>query len=180
MSLTMTKADGVTVLTLTTGPESSCPPLCQILKGLFYSPVCCSVSQHLRRVQRYYQSLLGVSYKFICLKFTCERFSMSLWKSFSMVAAVIKYRLFVGHITVFPPLQALHIMIGLLNIGLGEILISSGATWWQMDESEFRYWLGGMVSKLLLYFLSLRNSHNTSLPKLNTACSTDSLLQSGW
>lgn len=91
-----------------------------------------------------------------------------------MVAADIKYRLFVGH-TVFPPLQALHIMIGLLNIGLGEILISSGATWWQMDASGFRYWLGGMVSKLLLYFLSLRNSHmyNTkSLPKLNTTCST--------
>ncbi|KAM8736095.1 uncharacterized protein AB9X84_024290 isoform 2-T2 [Acanthopagrus schlegelii] len=99
MSLTTSQADGVTVLTFTTGPESSCPPLCQIIKGLCYSPVCCSVSQHLRRVQRYYQSLLG----------------------------------------------ALHIMIGLLNIGLGEILISSGATWWQMDASGFRYWLGGMV-----------------------------------
>ncbi|KAM8736094.1 uncharacterized protein AB9X84_024290 isoform 1-T1 [Acanthopagrus schlegelii] len=98
MSLTTSQADGVTVLTFTTGPESSCPPLCQIIKGLCYSPVCCSVSQHLRRVQRYYQSLLG----------------------------------------------ALHIMIGLLNIGLGEILISSGATWWQMDASGFRYWLGGM------------------------------------
>ncbi|XP_073341905.1 uncharacterized protein [Pagrus major] len=99
MSLTMAKADGVTVLTLTADPESSCPPLCQILKGLCYSPACCSVSQHLRRVQRSSQSVLG----------------------------------------------ALHIMVGLLNIGLGAILRSSaGGSWWQMDEYGFPFWLGGI------------------------------------
>ena len=151
MSLTTTQADGLTVLTFTTGPESSCPPLCQIIKGLCYSPVCCSVSQHLRRVQRYYQSLLGVSYKFICWKFPCEYYFMSIWESSSMVAMIQVVCWSDG----CPPLQALHIMIGLLNIGLGEILISCGATWWQMDASGFRYWLGGMVSKLLLFFLFL-------------------------
>uniref|UniRef100_A0A671W8P7 Transmembrane protein 176l.4 n=1 Tax=Sparus aurata TaxID=8175 RepID=A0A671W8P7_SPAAU len=97
MSLTMTKADGVTVLTLTSDPKSSCPPLCQILKGLCYSPACCSLSQRLRRVQRSSQSVLG----------------------------------------------ALHIMVGLLNIGLGAILCA-GASWWQIDESGFPFWLGGI------------------------------------
>ncbi|XP_073341832.1 uncharacterized protein [Pagrus major] len=90
MSLTMAKADGVTVLTLTSDPESSCPPLCQIFKGLCYSPTCCSVSQHLRRVQRYSQSLLG----------------------------------------------ALHITVGLLNIGLGAII--------DVRSSPYPFWLGGM------------------------------------
>ncbi|XP_062277675.1 membrane-spanning 4-domains subfamily A member 4D-like [Scomber scombrus] len=59
MSVGMTKADGVTVLTLTTDPNSACPPLCQIFKALCYSPVCCSVSQQLRRVQKTSQSVLG-------------------------------------------------------------------------------------------------------------------------
>ncbi|XP_062277677.1 membrane-spanning 4-domains subfamily A member 4D-like [Scomber scombrus] len=59
MSVGMTKADGVTVLTLTSDPNSACPPLCQIFKALCYSPVCCSVSQQLRRVQKTSQSVLG-------------------------------------------------------------------------------------------------------------------------
>ena len=68
MSLTMGKADGVTVVTLTSDPESSCPPLCQILMSLCYSPVLCSVSQHMRRFQRNSLSVLGVSYKLTCFK----------------------------------------------------------------------------------------------------------------
>ncbi|XP_034030117.1 uncharacterized protein LOC117513965 [Thalassophryne amazonica] len=59
MSVTVARTDGVTVFTLTSDPKSACPPLCQILKGLCYSPVCCSVSQHLRKAQRSAQSLLG-------------------------------------------------------------------------------------------------------------------------
>nr|XP_046255872.1 transmembrane protein 176B-like isoform X2 [Scatophagus argus]XP_046255873.1 transmembrane protein 176B-like isoform X2 [Scatophagus argus]XP_046255874.1 transmembrane protein 176B-like isoform X2 [Scatophagus argus]XP_046255875.1 transmembrane protein 176B-like isoform X2 [Scatophagus argus] len=59
MAVTMAKADGVTVFTLTSDPQNPCPPLCQILGGLCYSPICCSVSQHLRRVQRSSQSVLG-------------------------------------------------------------------------------------------------------------------------
>ncbi|XP_038566634.1 transmembrane protein 176B-like [Micropterus salmoides] len=51
MSLTMTKSDGVTVFTMTSDPKSPWPPLCQILKSLCCSPVCCSVSQHLKKVQ---------------------------------------------------------------------------------------------------------------------------------
>ncbi|XP_069031448.1 transmembrane protein 176B-like [Embiotoca jacksoni] len=99
MSVAMTKADGVTVFTLTSDPQSPWPPLCQILKGFCYSPVCCSVSQNLRRVQRASQSVLG----------------------------------------------ALHIMVGLLNIGLGVILSSSGSgSGWQMDCSGYPYWFGGL------------------------------------
>lgn len=61
MPVTVSTADGVTVLTLTSDPNSSCPPLCQILKGLCYSPRCCTVSQHLKENQGTSQSTLGVS-----------------------------------------------------------------------------------------------------------------------
>ncbi|XP_051812941.1 uncharacterized protein LOC110954568 [Acanthochromis polyacanthus] len=59
MSVTVTKAEGVAVFSLTSDPQSAWPPLCQIFKGLCYSPVCCSVSQKLRRIQRSSQSVLG-------------------------------------------------------------------------------------------------------------------------
>ncbi|KAL7392956.1 hypothetical protein ABVT39_004429 [Epinephelus coioides] len=99
MSVIMSKADGVTVFTVTSDTQSVCPPLCQIFKGLCYSPVCCSVSQRLRKVQRSSQSILG----------------------------------------------ALHIMVGLLNIGLGAILCSShDGSWYQMDRSLFPFWFGGV------------------------------------
>lgn len=59
MSVTVSKADGVTVLTLTSDPDSSWPPLCQIFKNLCYSPVCCTVSQRLRSLNRTSQTVLG-------------------------------------------------------------------------------------------------------------------------
>ncbi|XP_015257203.1 PREDICTED: membrane-spanning 4-domains subfamily A member 15 [Cyprinodon variegatus] len=59
MSVTISKTDGVTVFTLTSDPDSPWPPLCQILKSLCYSPVCCSVSQKLRTTQRKSLSVLG-------------------------------------------------------------------------------------------------------------------------
>lgn len=97
MSVTMTKNEGVTVLTLTSDPNSSVPPICQILKTLCYSPVCCSVSQRLKKIQGSSQSALGT----------------------------------------------IQIMVGLLNIGLGVILMCTGAgSWWQMDESKFPIWFG--------------------------------------
>ncbi|XP_008281179.1 transmembrane protein 176B-like [Stegastes partitus] len=99
MSVTMTKAEGVTVFTLTSDPQSAWPPLCQIFKGLCYSPVCCSVSQHLRRSQRTSQSALGT----------------------------------------------LQIMVGLLNLGLGAILLSSHiGPWWLVEDLMFPFWLGAL------------------------------------
>ncbi|XP_057691301.1 uncharacterized protein LOC130915360 [Corythoichthys intestinalis] len=99
MSVAMTKADGVTMLTLTTDPKSNWPPLCQILGGLCYTPACCSVSRHLRGVMGTSQSALG----------------------------------------------ALHIMTGLLSIGLGAILMSNGpASFWEMDFTGFPHWLGAL------------------------------------
>ncbi|KAM3873011.1 uncharacterized protein ACN63O_002000 [Diretmus argenteus] len=59
MSVTMTKAEGVTVFTMTSNHKSSWPPICQILGALCYSPRCCSVSQLLRRAQGSSQSALG-------------------------------------------------------------------------------------------------------------------------
>ncbi|KAK9514242.1 hypothetical protein VZT92_027722 [Zoarces viviparus] len=100
MSVTMTKAEGVTVFTMNSDPQSVLPPLCQILKGLCYSPVCCSLSQNLRRVQRNSQSVLG----------------------------------------------ALHIMVGLLNIGLGVILVCSRAgSGWELVSTGFPFWIGGLI-----------------------------------
>lgn len=61
MSVTVSSAEGVTVLTLTSDPNSSCPPLCQLLKGLCYSPGFCTVSQQLKENQGISQSTLGVS-----------------------------------------------------------------------------------------------------------------------
>ncbi|KAL3980175.1 solute carrier family 15, member 5 [Sarotherodon galilaeus] len=59
MSVTVSRADGVTVFTLTSDPDSPWPPLCQILKNLCYSPVCCTVSQRLRSLNRTSQTVLG-------------------------------------------------------------------------------------------------------------------------
>ncbi|KAM3615239.1 uncharacterized protein V6R79_025361 [Siganus canaliculatus] len=59
MSVTMTRADGVTVFTLKANPNSLCPPLCQVLGGFCYSPLCCSASQRLRTVQDTSQTVLG-------------------------------------------------------------------------------------------------------------------------
>ncbi|XP_038137072.1 uncharacterized protein LOC119780901 isoform X3 [Cyprinodon tularosa] len=68
MSVTMSKTDGVTVFTLTSDPDSPWPPLCQILKSLCYSPVCCSVSQKLRATQRTSLSVLGfIVFGIVCL-----------------------------------------------------------------------------------------------------------------
>ncbi|XP_059195465.1 uncharacterized protein LOC131976446 [Centropristis striata] len=59
MSVSMTRADGVTVMTVTSDSQNVCPPLCQIISRCCYSRACCSVSQHLRRIQGSSQSLLG-------------------------------------------------------------------------------------------------------------------------
>ncbi|XP_061772558.1 uncharacterized protein LOC133562406 isoform X2 [Nerophis ophidion] len=59
MSVTMKRTDGVTVFTVTSDPSSVWLPLFQILKSLCFSPVCCSVSQHLRTLLGTSQSLLG-------------------------------------------------------------------------------------------------------------------------
>lgn len=61
MSVTVAKADGVTVLTLSTDPNSFCPPLCQVLRALCCHPQCCTVSQQLNQKHRASQSVLGVS-----------------------------------------------------------------------------------------------------------------------
>uniref|UniRef100_A0A3Q3AVU8 Membrane-spanning 4-domains subfamily A member 4D-like n=1 Tax=Kryptolebias marmoratus TaxID=37003 RepID=A0A3Q3AVU8_KRYMA len=59
MTVTVIRADGVTVFTVTSDPSSRWPPLCQILNSLCCSPGCCSVSENLRRVQKTSMSVLG-------------------------------------------------------------------------------------------------------------------------
>ncbi|XP_067367133.1 transmembrane protein 176A-like isoform X1 [Channa argus] len=96
MSISMTNADGVTVLTLTSDPKSVWPPLCQILRALCYNPVCCTVSQQLKRERRISQSVLGT----------------------------------------------MQIMIGLLNIGLGTILLCSHVYMYLINSDLLPIWLG--------------------------------------
>ncbi|XP_070692304.1 membrane-spanning 4-domains subfamily A member 12-like [Pempheris klunzingeri] len=43
MSVSVVKDKGATVITVTADSKSMLPPLCQILKALCYSPICCSV-----------------------------------------------------------------------------------------------------------------------------------------
>ncbi|XP_049901909.1 uncharacterized protein LOC126391294 isoform X2 [Epinephelus moara] len=45
MSVTVVKDKGVTVVTVAASRNSMSPPLCQILKALCYSPMCCSVNR---------------------------------------------------------------------------------------------------------------------------------------
>ncbi|XP_029928769.1 transmembrane protein 176l.4 [Myripristis murdjan] len=59
MPCTVTKGQGVMVFTVTSDPKSSCPPMCQMLGALCYNPLCCSVSQHLKKIQSTSQSALG-------------------------------------------------------------------------------------------------------------------------
>ncbi|XP_053743261.1 uncharacterized protein LOC128771686 isoform X2 [Synchiropus splendidus] len=73
MSITMSKAEGVTVVTVAANPNSSLPPICQILKNLCYSPVCCSVSESMRRLQGGCQYALGfILFGVVCI--LSERF----------------------------------------------------------------------------------------------------------
>ncbi|XP_061772557.1 uncharacterized protein LOC133562395 isoform X2 [Nerophis ophidion] len=74
MSVTMKRTDGVTVFTVTSDPSSVWLPLFQILKSLCFSPVCCSVSQHLRTLLGTSQSLLGVrvaAFQFVFFGILC-------------------------------------------------------------------------------------------------------------
>lgn len=47
MPVTVVEGKGVTVVMIASGLYSVLPPLRQILRGLCYSPVCCSVQERL-------------------------------------------------------------------------------------------------------------------------------------
>ncbi|KAL7840151.1 hypothetical protein AOLI_G00254740 [Acnodon oligacanthus] len=59
MSLMISRADGVTVFTVTSNPKSKWPLICQLLGTLCYSPVC-SVSQSLKQKMGSFNKVLGV------------------------------------------------------------------------------------------------------------------------
>ncbi|XP_017564183.1 uncharacterized protein LOC108433858 isoform X1 [Pygocentrus nattereri] len=58
MSLMISRAEGVTVFTVTSNPKSKWPLLCQLLGTLCYSPVC-SVSQSLKQKMGRTHTVLG-------------------------------------------------------------------------------------------------------------------------
>ncbi|XP_043974262.1 uncharacterized protein LOC122831825 [Gambusia affinis] len=59
MSVTVSKADGVTVLTMVSDPNGRLPPLCQVLKALSHSLGGCSEPPHMKRLQRASLLVLG-------------------------------------------------------------------------------------------------------------------------
>lgn len=59
MSVAMSRSDGVTVFTLTSDPNSACPPLCQLVGALCYSPGFCAVKKNLLRQRGGPQTTLG-------------------------------------------------------------------------------------------------------------------------
>lgn len=61
MAVGVNKVDGVTVVTVASDPQSPYPPLCQIIFGLCCNPLCCVVSETLRKLQGGSQYILGVS-----------------------------------------------------------------------------------------------------------------------
>lgn len=65
MAVGVNKVEGVTVVTVTSDPLSPYPPLCQILCGLCCNPLCCVVSETLRKLQGGSQYVLGVSGTFV-------------------------------------------------------------------------------------------------------------------
>ncbi|XP_013880094.1 membrane-spanning 4-domains subfamily A member 8 [Austrofundulus limnaeus] len=59
MSVIVSRADGVVVLTVISDTNSRWPPLCQIINNLCCTPECCSVSQNLHRALKSSMSVLG-------------------------------------------------------------------------------------------------------------------------
>ncbi|CAM4531486.1 hypothetical protein PO909_023321 [Leuciscus waleckii] len=59
MSLSMSQGEGVTVISITSNPNSKWPILCQILGTLCYSPVC-AVSQHVKSKMMGIYMALGI------------------------------------------------------------------------------------------------------------------------
>ncbi|KAK7169815.1 hypothetical protein R3I94_000144 [Phoxinus phoxinus] len=59
MSLSMSQGEGVTVITITSNPNSKWPILCQILGTLCYSPVC-AMSQHVKSKMMGIYMALGI------------------------------------------------------------------------------------------------------------------------
>ncbi|XP_008322238.1 membrane-spanning 4-domains subfamily A member 8-like [Cynoglossus semilaevis] len=121
MSVSMTKGEGVTMFTLTFDPQSNLPPLCQILRALCYSPVCCSVSKHMKSAGGKSQTLLGT----------------------------------------------IQIMVGLLNIGLGVILMASNTSSWMMDDTKYSVWLGVLFMLFGIMCILSENFPSPCLVTLN-------------
>lgn len=59
MPVAVSRSDGVTVLTITSDQSSICPPLCQLLGSLCYTPGLCSVSRSLPPQRGGPQAALG-------------------------------------------------------------------------------------------------------------------------
>lgn len=51
--------------------------------------------------------------------------------------------------------QTIQIMVGLLNIGLGVILMASNTSSWMMDDTKYSVWLGVLVSSTDLFLIKV-------------------------
>ncbi|XP_018555457.1 transmembrane protein 176B [Lates calcarifer] len=153
MPVSMTRADGVTVFTLTSDPKSHCPPVCEIFKVLCYNPVCCTVSQHLRRTS---QSVLGTLHIVIGLlnigfgviiglsrgDFWWEVFPFWLGATFMIFGITC----IVSEKFPSPCLVIINVILNLAGVGfaiaaiiLYSINIGNRWLWWMCDFDDY-YW----------------------------------------
>uniref|UniRef100_A0A3B5QCA0 Uncharacterized protein n=1 Tax=Xiphophorus maculatus TaxID=8083 RepID=A0A3B5QCA0_XIPMA len=110
MSVTMTRNDGVTVFTVQSDPQSHWPPVCQILKSLCYSPLCCSLSPHVRKSQGMSFSVLGfitfglmcvLSEKFPSLCLVILNVILNLTGVGFAIAAIVLYSIYISHLDIW-------------------------------------------------------------------------------
>ncbi|KAJ0069085.1 hypothetical protein NL108_017647 [Boleophthalmus pectinirostris] len=59
MAMSLKRTEGVTVITLTSDPSSTCPPVCQLLGSLCYTPALCSRSRRVAIPGRGSLAVLG-------------------------------------------------------------------------------------------------------------------------
>uniref|UniRef100_A0A4W6BNG8 Uncharacterized protein n=1 Tax=Lates calcarifer TaxID=8187 RepID=A0A4W6BNG8_LATCA len=150
MPVSMTRADGVTVFTLTSDPKSHCPPVCEIFKVLCYNPVCCTVSQHLRRTS---QSVLGTLH--IVIGLLNIGFGVIIGLSRGNPTKALSY---MRHFVI------INVILNLAGVGfaiaaiiLYSINIGNRWLWWMCDFDDY-YWRiptpSPEILKVTLFFVS--------------------------
>uniref|UniRef100_A0A3Q3FNW6 Uncharacterized protein n=1 Tax=Labrus bergylta TaxID=56723 RepID=A0A3Q3FNW6_9LABR len=143
MSVTMTKAEGCFT------------PICQILKGLCYSPICCSVSQHLKKLQGSSQSVLGVTsksclvsnqlYKILLLAFIeSPTFNLSSYRDHKIGGVCTFIMCGCSYIEIFLLQVILNVILNLSGVAfsiaaivLYSINISDIWLWWMCENNHY-------------------------------------------
>uniref|UniRef100_A0AAR2KZT8 Transmembrane protein 176l.2 n=1 Tax=Pygocentrus nattereri TaxID=42514 RepID=A0AAR2KZT8_PYGNA len=132
MSLMISRAEGVTVFTVTSNPKSKWPLLCQLLGTLCYSPVC-SVSQSLKQKMGRTHTVLGtlqilvglMNVGFGCIFRNVGSFSSPLWNGCFWLGAVFIVAGIVCILAEKFPSSCLLSLMGLVNLVSAALAITA-------------------------------------------------------